>query len=151
MLGRHRLGKLKSPICDVDLASVSCSVILLYTVTSVTLDGFPRISRRATRPALGLSCPDHGCNSAVILQAMGDHQKQRVARLGGCAGDSSERKYRLSYCNGRLTTKVFLIIFTAMVYEATMHGFGMRVVDIKRTGGDLRTAMKVRSSLVFTA
>ncbi|KAF2993219.1 hypothetical protein E8E13_000910 [Curvularia kusanoi] len=29
-----------------------------------------------------------------------------------------------------------------MIYMATVHGFGMRVVDIKRTGGNLKLAMK---------
>lgn len=32
-----------------------------------------------------------------------------------------------------------------MIYKATTYGFGMRVVDIKRTGGDLIKAMKVSS------
>ncbi|KAF3031500.1 hypothetical protein E8E12_000456 [Didymella heteroderae] len=41
-----------------------------------------------------------------------------------------------------IAANVFLIIFTVMIHEETVHGFGMRVVDIKRTGGDLRTAMK---------
>ncbi|KAF2621930.1 hypothetical protein BU25DRAFT_481224 [Macroventuria anomochaeta] len=41
-----------------------------------------------------------------------------------------------------IAANVFLIIFTAMIYEATIHGFGMRIVDIKRSGGDLKTAMK---------
>jgi hypothetical protein len=48
-----------------------------------------------------------------------------------------------------LISQVFLIIFTAMIYEATMHGFGMRVVDIQRSGGNLRKAMKVcRTSIL---
>lgn len=47
-------------------------------------------------------------------------------------------------CISSLTMKLFLIVFAAMVYQATLYGFGMRVVDIKRTGGDLKEAMKVR-------
>ena len=43
-----------------------------------------------------------------------------------------------------LTPQLFLIIFTVMIHEETQYGFGLRVVDIKRTGGDLKTAMKVR-------
>lgn len=43
-----------------------------------------------------------------------------------------------------LISQLFLIIFTVMIHEETQHGFGLRVADIKRTGGDLITAMKVR-------
>ena len=43
-----------------------------------------------------------------------------------------------------LTPQLFLIIFTVMIHEETQYGFGLRVADIKRTGGDLITAMKVR-------
>ncbi|KAF9697717.1 hypothetical protein EKO04_003971 [Ascochyta lentis] len=37
---------------------------------------------------------------------------------------------------------MFLIVFAAMIYKATTYGFGLRVVDIKRTGGDYTKAMK---------
>lgn len=41
------------------------------------------------------------------------------------------------------TEQVWLIIFAVCVYMATIYGFGMRVVDIKRTGGDIKEALKV--------
>jgi hypothetical protein len=43
-----------------------------------------------------------------------------------------------------LISQLFLIIFTVMIHEETRYGFGLHIVDIKRTGGDLKTAMKVR-------
>lgn len=45
--------------------------------------------------------------------------------------------------------QVWLIIFAVCVYMATIYGFGTRVVDIKRTGGNIKEAMKVsRTDLV---
>ncbi|KAF1848181.1 uncharacterized protein K460DRAFT_364149 [Cucurbitaria berberidis CBS 394.84] len=41
-----------------------------------------------------------------------------------------------------IASNLFLILFAAFVFKATTYGFGMRVVDIKRTGGNVTTAMK---------
>lgn len=42
-----------------------------------------------------------------------------------------------------LTGQIFLMLFAAMVFASTHYGFGMHVVDIVRTGGDVKEALKV--------
>ena len=65
-----------------------------------------------------------------------------MAGTGGYVRASSQCMLTTPRPRYSLTTQVFLILFAAMVYTATAHGFGMRMVDIRRTGGDLVKAMK---------
>ena len=44
-----------------------------------------------------------------------------------------------------LTGQIFLMLFAAMIFASTHYGFGMHVVDIVRTGGDVKEALKVRT------
>ncbi|CAO2647456.1 Nn.00g083780.m01.CDS01 [Neocucurbitaria sp. VM-36] len=41
-----------------------------------------------------------------------------------------------------IAANVFLIILAACIYKSTTYGFGMKVVDIKRTGGNVTKALK---------
>lgn len=91
---------------------------------------------------MGLYLDDFHRDDPLILQIVCDYQKPRMARIGGCVGNRRQCKLCSFLRLLRLTKQVFLIIFTAMIYMATVHGFGMRVVDIKRTGGNLKLAMK---------
>jgi hypothetical protein len=40
--------------------------------------------------------------------------------------------------------QICLILLAACIYTATTYGFGMRVKDIKESGGDVKEALKVR-------
>jgi predicted DNA repair protein MutK len=45
--------------------------------------------------------------------------------------------------NNANRAQIFLIVFAAMVYTATVYGFGTHVVDLQRNGGSLPKAMMV--------
>lgn len=42
-----------------------------------------------------------------------------------------------------IAANICLIVLASCMYTATTYGFGMRVADIKRTGGDIPHALKV--------
>lgn len=68
--------------------------------------------------------------------------------MGRCACCDRRCESIRTLLSHRLIAQIFLILSAAMVYTATTYGFGMREIDIIRTGGDLRTAMKVSRILV---
>lgn len=47
--------------------------------------------------------------------------------------------------------QVCLILLAAFIYRSTTFGFGLRVVDIQRTGGSIPKAMQVSESIVLFA
>ena len=45
--------------------------------------------------------------------------------------------------------QISLVFLAAFIYTATTYGFGMRVDDIKATGGNVTQAMKVSNQRIF--
>lgn len=74
-----------------------------------------------------------------------------MAGLGGLLGHDGQCKLCNSLDHGGLVdySQIFLILLASFIYTATTYGFGMRVVDIVATGGNVTKAMKV-SSLVHS-
>jgi hypothetical protein len=94
---------------------------------------------------------DHDRYYTTVVPNNGHNPEQRVVGSGRCIRHHRKCKSQSLAPNDFVDDyQVCLILLATCIYKSTTYGFGMRVADIKASGGDVIKAMKVHLASPFS-